>query len=133
MFVLKYLLTFAGIGLLLAAAGILIHDLYRILIARQRHDEEQEPAPNLNWRPAAYLAVAGAVPFLTGIGITLVPDGNAGIRVSHIAGALPGTMCPGVHWIVPLMERVELYNTRECVFTTLGADDPKKKAESLRV
>lgn len=133
MFFLKYLLTFAGIGLLLAAAGILIHDLYRILIARQRHDDEQEPAPQLNWRPAAYLAVAGAVPFLTGIGITLVPDGNAGIRVSQIAGALPGTMYPGVHWIVPLMERVELYNTRERVFTTLGADDPKKKTESLRV
>jgi len=125
MFFLKYLLTFAGIGLLLAAAGILIHDLYRILMARQKDD--------LRWKPAAYLAVAGFAPLLVGISIALVPDGYAGVRVSQLAGALPGTLYPGVHGVIPLMERVELYNIRERVFSTNGADDPKKKAESLRV
>ncbi|MFN7931867.1 MAG: SPFH domain-containing protein [Bryobacteraceae bacterium] len=133
MFFLKYLLTFAGIGLLLAAAAILIHDLYRILVVRPKEDEEPTTPPDLNWRPAAYLALAGFIPLLTGISIALVPDGYAGIRVSQLAGALPGTMYPGVHCIIPLMERVQLYNTRERLYTTNGTDDPKKKPETLRV
>lgn len=133
MFFLKYLLTFAGVGLLLAAAAILIHDLYRILVVRPKESDDPTSPPELNWRPAAYLALAGFIPLLTGISIALVPDGYAGIRVSQLAGALPGTMYPGVHCVIPLMERVQLYNIRERIFTTNGSDDPKKKPETLRV
>ena len=133
MFFLKYLLTLAGIGLLITAAGILIHDLYRLLVARQKSEDESARPPELHWRSAAYLAVSGVAPLLVGLSITLVPDGQAGIRVSQLAGALPGTMYPGVHCIVPLIERAQLYNTRERIYSTTSADDPKSKKETLRV
>lgn len=130
MFFLKYLLLFAGAGLLAAAAGILIHDLYRILWVRTK---QEEVPGELRFRVAGYLAAAGVPPLLLGLAITLVPDGHAGVRVSQLAGALPGTMYPGVHWVVPLMDRVELYNIRERIYNSASAEDPKKKAEGLRV
>jgi regulator of protease activity HflC (stomatin/prohibitin superfamily) len=72
-------------------------------------------------------------PLLLGQSFVVVPSGRAGVLVSQISGTLPGTLFPGVHWIVPLIQSVTLYDTREKVFTTVLADDPKTKAESLKV
>ncbi len=47
-----------------------------------------------------------------------MPDGFAGVRVSQIWGARPGTLYPGVHLLTPLVDSVELYDTREQVYTT---------------
>jgi regulator of protease activity HflC (stomatin/prohibitin superfamily) len=55
------------------------------------------------------------------------------VRISQFWGTLPGTLYPGVHWIAPLAERVELFNTRDHVFTTSLLEDPKKREETLRV
>jgi regulator of protease activity HflC (stomatin/prohibitin superfamily) len=55
------------------------------------------------------------------------------VRVSQFCGALPGTLYPGVHWVTPLVERVELFSIRDRLFSTALADPPKKKAEILRV
>lgn len=149
MLFLKYLLTTIGLGLLLGAAGILIRDLYQIvqpLVHRKRstfalaqtNQPTDEPPPpqapqHVEWRFAATLAAVGVVPLLLGISITIVPAGQAGVRVSQFSGAVPGTLYPGVHWVMPLVERVELFNIRDNVFTTTLSDDPKKQAESLRV
>jgi regulator of protease activity HflC (stomatin/prohibitin superfamily) len=127
----KYLLITGGFGLLCAAAGILVWDLYLLFswpplsIAR--------PLNSLRWRSAAQLAAIALLPMLLGISISVVPGGQAGVRVSQFGGALPGTLYPGVHWIMPLVERVELFSIRDRVFSTALADDPKKKTETLRV
>jgi regulator of protease activity HflC (stomatin/prohibitin superfamily) len=58
------------------------------------------------------------LPLLLALSIAVVPDGFAGVRVSQIWGARPGTLYPGVHLITPLVDSVELYDTREQVYTT---------------
>ncbi len=55
------------------------------------------------------------------------------MRVSQISGVRPGALYPGVHFVLPLVERVVVYDLREHVFTTAVAEDPKKKVEALRV
>src|ERR1700756_3355635 len=129
----KYLLITGGIGLL-------IWDLYIIFRPRPLSlagDEAEMPSggssplSSLRWRSAARLAAFALIPLLLGISIAVVPGGRAGVRVSQFGGALPGTLYPGVHWITPLVEHVELFNIRDRVFSTVLSDDPKKKADTL--
>ncbi|HEV2690896.1 MAG TPA: SPFH domain-containing protein [Bryobacteraceae bacterium] len=148
----KYLFSTIGFGLLLAAAGILIYDLYQMFrhqIFRPRTPEkksgvlfgdigaenEQAAAPPgpVRWRIAGQAAGIGMFSVLIGLSITVVPSGQAGVEISQWRGTLPGTLYPGVHWTTPLMERVELFNTRDRVFTSSLMDDPKAKTASLRV
>jgi regulator of protease activity HflC (stomatin/prohibitin superfamily) len=132
MIVLRYLLIFAGIGLLVGAAAILAWDLYEVLKFRRKKPEElgeladlREP-PLIRWKEARSLATACIVPLLAGLSIAVVPSGSAGVRVNQFAGTRLATLYPGVHFAIPLIEEVELYNTRDIVFAT-SADDPKKK------
>src|SRR6266852_272911 len=126
MILLRFLLVFTGIGLLVGAAAILAWDLYQIFKARR-------PAV-LRWRTAKQVALFSMAPLLVGLSSAVVPSGSAGVRVNQFAGTRPGTLYPGVHWIVPLIESVETYNIRDSVFTTSMIDDPKKeKADGLRV
>ena len=135
----KYLLMIAGFGLLFTAAGILIYDLYWILKPRpsQIPGDELESAGAarwpIRWRDAARLAALALLPLLLGVSISVVPGGQAGVRVSQFGGALAGTLYPGVHWVWPGVERVELFSIRDRVFATSLAEDPKKKIETLRV
>lgn len=145
MLFLKYTLLVLGFGLLTAAAAILAYDLYQIVQRRKMRPgtpemlagedplavPEEPSSPR--WHEAGRLAVASAVPILLGLSIFVVPSGKAGVRVSQISGARPGTLYPGVHWILPLIERVELYNIRDIVFATTTVEDPKRKQEGLRV
>src|SRR5260370_25591449 len=117
----KYFLITGGLGLLFTAAGILIRDLYF------------GPFSSLRWRTAAQLIAIAIIPLLLGISINVVPGGQAGVRVSQFSGALPGTLYPGVHWVMPLAERVEFFSIRDRVFSTVLSEDPKKKADTLRV
>jgi len=50
--------------------------------------------------------------------IVVVPSGMAGVRVSQMRGTEPGTLYPGVHLVMPLMEDVALFDTRDQIFTT---------------
>jgi regulator of protease activity HflC (stomatin/prohibitin superfamily) len=115
--------------LLLAAAGILIHDFYRIF--KKRGEQPAEPRP-VEWRPALRLAIAGFVALLAGLSIVLVPSGEAGVLVSQFGGARPSPLYPGIHWIAPLVDHVELFSTRDHIFTTTLPEDPKK-SQVLRV
>src|SRR5208282_952086 len=47
---------------------------------------------------------------------------------SQTKGTLAGTLYPGVHFVMPLVERVELFNTRDQLFTTGITDDSLAKA-----
>src|SRR5712691_6796561 len=135
MILLRYLLVFTGIGLLVGAAAILAWDLYQILKARKaRGEEPKEWLLPFRLHAARQLAAFAMLPLLVGLSIAVVPSGSAGVRVNQFAGTRPGTLYPGVHWIVPLIESVETYNIRDSVFTTSMIDDPKKeKADGLRV
>jgi len=134
MLLLKFLLMFTGAGLLCGAFAIVLYDIYR---TRQSWRQDQEPTRALRgeirWRLAGRLALVSMAPLLLGQSFVVVPSGRAGVLVSQISGTLPGALFPGVHWIVPLVQGVTLYDTREKVFTTALADDPKAKTENLKV
>src|SRR6266403_3322104 len=143
MLVLKYLLVILGIGLFGSSGALVVYDIYlssqlRRLLGRRRDETTGEVLPEdseeldrplrpIRWGLAQRLAAAGVLPLLVAFSIALVPDGFAGVRVSQIWGARPGTLYPGVHLVTPLVDSVELYDTREQVYTT--AASPAVKAQ----
>jgi regulator of protease activity HflC (stomatin/prohibitin superfamily) len=136
MLLLKYLLLTASFGLFAAAIAVVAYDVYtaiqhRRLIAAGAAETPQR-AHAVRLRLAGKLAVIAWLPLLLALSVVVVPAGTAGVRVSQFSGARPGTLYPGVHFVLPLVDSVALYDTREHVYTTAGADDPKKKTEVLK-
>ena len=114
MLTLKYLLEFVGLALLVAAAAITLYDCYR-------RYQAVEPERSLRWRASARLAALALAPLLAGLAIEVVPAGMAGVRVSQMSGTVPGTLYPGLHLVLPLVQSVDLFDVRDQVFqTTLG-------------
>jgi regulator of protease activity HflC (stomatin/prohibitin superfamily) len=143
MLLLKYLLLGAGVAMFAIAAGILSYDVY-LLIAWQRRRLNPDPeapapgtAPALRWRTSVAFVMLAWAPLLISAGIVIVPSGMAGVRVSQTKGTLAGTLYPGLHFVAPLVERVELFNTRDQLFTTGITEDSLAKGtvkgEALRV
>jgi regulator of protease activity HflC (stomatin/prohibitin superfamily) len=132
MVLLRYLLMFTGTGLLVGAAAILVWDLYQILKWRKQ-PEPGEPEPVTRWHAAKRLAAFAAASLLVGLSIAVVPSGAAGVRVNQFVGTRPATLYPGVHWIIPLIESMEVYDVRDNVFTTSMTDDPKKPEAVLKI
>ena len=146
MLVLKYLLMILGAGLFGSAAAVVIYDIYlsaqlRRLLGRGAPGEggaetsslTQSPFGPVRWGLARRLVVSAVVPLLLSLSIAVVPDGSAGVRISQIWGARPGTLYPGVHLITPLIDSVALYDTREQVYTTSATEVPKSANEVLVV
>ncbi|MCL4523055.1 MAG: SPFH domain-containing protein [Acidobacteria bacterium] len=137
MLLLKYLLLTAGFGLLAGALAIVVYDIFNAIQYRRMLAAGAATAPHpphaVRLRLAGKLAVIAWLPLLLSLSIVVVPSGMAGVAVSQFSGTRPGALHPGVHFVLPLVESVALYDTREHVFTTAGADDPKKKAEVLKV
>ncbi len=132
MLFLKYLLTWCGVGMMLAAAGILLYDLYREMQYRQAAAAggltPLPPLPKVRWRGALGLALLAWGPILIALGIVVVPSGMAGVRISQTKGTLAGTLYPGVHFVTPLAENVALFDTRDQLFTTGSVEDSSKAA-----
>ncbi len=140
MLLLKYLLITAGTTMLACAGVLIAYDIYqaaqlRRLLARgvEPFESAAGPARPIRWKLAGRLVALAWLPLLLGLSILVVPEGSAGVRVSQISGVRPGALYPGVHFVLPLVERVAIYDLREHVFSTAVAEDPKKKAEVLRV
>src|SRR5579864_6280459 len=139
MLFLKYLLMIGGIGMIVVAAGILSYDLsleirYRRMMAAGT--TLLPPVPTFRWRTAVAFAMLAWAPILIALSIVVVPSGMAGVRVSQTQGTLAGTLYPGVHFVAPLLERVELFDTRDQLFTTGSIEDGKNasnKAQPLNV
>ena len=129
MTILRDLLIVMGAGLLIGAVSILAWDLYLIFKSRKQVTGELLPpfVAVFRWKLATRLALLAIPSWLGALAIAVVPSGAAGVRVNQFAGTRPQTLYPGVHLVVPTVETVELYPTRESVFTTSVADDPKKK------
>jgi regulator of protease activity HflC (stomatin/prohibitin superfamily) len=148
MLVLKYLLVILGIGLFGSSGALVAYDIYlssqlRRLLGWRRDEASGQAAPQapetlrplrpVRWELAQRLALAGVLPLLLAFSIAVVPDGFGGVRVSQLWGARPGTLYPGVHLIAPLVDSVELYDTREQVYTTAASNTPKTQIEVLTV
>jgi regulator of protease activity HflC (stomatin/prohibitin superfamily) len=131
MTLLRYLLIFTGIGLLVGAISMVVWDLYQIM--KWRKNSSGELQPGMRWYTSRRLATLCVLPFLAGLSIVVVPSGWAGVRVNQFLGTRPGTLYPGVHLILPLIEQVEMYSTRDSLFTTSAKDDPKTNQQALRV
>jgi regulator of protease activity HflC (stomatin/prohibitin superfamily) len=85
------------------------------------------PRRAIRWSVAAKLVVLAAVSSLLGKSILVVPDGFAAVRVSQISGVRPGTLYPGTHLIVPLVQRGQLFDIREKVYSTAASENPRDK------
>ncbi|HEV3331991.1 MAG TPA: SPFH domain-containing protein [Bryobacteraceae bacterium] len=123
MLTVKYLFEAVGFALIAAAAAMVLYDVYKIV-------KSQGPASTLRWQPAARLAGVALIPLLAGLSIAVVPPGSAGVRVSQVSGTLPGTLYPGFHLVVPLVQNVTLFDIRDQIFQTALAG---KSAETLNV
>lgn len=123
MLALKLLLTIAGALMIAAALGIPLYGLWkRIEYARRKSAGDEsavEPQP-LTWRVSAMLAVAACLPLLLAASIVVVPSGMGGVRISQIRGTEPGTLYPGLHFIEPLVETVQMFDLRDHLFTAAG-------------
>jgi regulator of protease activity HflC (stomatin/prohibitin superfamily) len=167
MLLVKYLLLLTGWGLLVAAAANVFRNLYQVV---QYHRQLRPIAPGslsgissgpegastgtpsthgatvekpqLNWTTAKWAFPAAWLPLILAAGIVVVPSGMGGIRVSQTAGTRPGTLYPGAHFIVPLLDSVVLYDIRDQVLTTssagkdglesIGESDADKREASKR-
>jgi regulator of protease activity HflC (stomatin/prohibitin superfamily) len=159
MLVLKYLLMIVGVGVFGSAAALVIYDIYLSaqllrLLRREKVGASggadsgggpergaafegfalaQHPSRPVRWGLARQLVLFAIVPLLLALSIVVIPDGSAGVRISQIWGARPGTLYPGVHIVAPLIDSVVLYDTREQVYTTSATEVPKSSNEVLTV
>jgi hypothetical protein len=127
----KYLLLSAGIGMFVTAAAILAYDTYLLMSHRRRLVPEgttPSPEPAVRWRIPTALVMLAWAPILVSAAIVIVPAGMGGVRVSQTRGTLAGTLYPGVHYVAPLVERVELFDTRDQLFTTGVTEDSLAKS-----
>jgi regulator of protease activity HflC (stomatin/prohibitin superfamily) len=133
MLALKYLLIAVGLGMMVAAVFILAYDLYRDILYRRTLAKPEAVAvatpPALRWRASLALAMLAWGPLLVAFSIVVVPSGMAGVRVSEISGTVPGTLYAGAHMVMPLVEDVALFDTRDQIFTTGMSEDGRSANE----
>src|ERR1700691_910514 len=140
MLFLRFMLIATCFGLFACVAGMVLYDIYlayeldRLLLRRQKQPVDvalpgEIPVPTppvaslrirrqIRWGAAAKLAVIAAISGLLGVSILVIPDGYAGVRISQLSGVRPGTLYAGTHLIVPLVDRVQLFDIRDRVFST---------------
>ncbi|HXS76202.1 MAG TPA: SPFH domain-containing protein [Terracidiphilus sp.] len=128
MIALKTMLMIIGVLLITAAAGIPLHGLWmqlRYAMKKKSKGEgnllesgvtEPEPEP-IAWKGPVALALVACVPLLMAGSMVVVPSGMGGVRISQISGTEPGTLYPGLHFITPLIENVQMFDLRDHMFT----------------
>jgi len=146
MVALKWLLMLVGAGLFGSAGALVAYDIFlseqlRRLLSRGKTDESggevgalaRRPLRPVRWRLALQLTAAGALTLLVTESFVVIPDGAAGVRVSEIWGARPGTLYPGIHLVTPLVDSIAIYDTREQVYSTVAGENSKQKGDVLTV
>ena len=131
MLALKYLLITGGVGMMIVAVCILTYDLYREFLYRRALATPGGTAAVpvvLRWRTSLALGMLAWGPLLIAFSIVVVPSGMAGVRVSQMSGTIAGTLYPGAHLVVPLVEDVTLFDTRDQIFTTGMSEDGKTES-----
>ena len=131
MIALKLLLTVAGAVLLAAALAIPLYSLWlRFRDARRKNEDESTEIEfnEIRWRSSVALALVACLPLLVASSIVVVPSGMGGVRVSQIGGTEPGTLYPGIHFVMPMVESVQLFDLRDHLFTAGVAEETSKAA-----
>jgi regulator of protease activity HflC (stomatin/prohibitin superfamily) len=136
MLALKMLLMIAGALFWAVALVIPLFTLWlRVQAARKKAGESGtviEPLAEpkaINWRRSVAFVIAGCVPMLMAGSIVVVPSGMGGVRISQLSGTLPGTLYPGVHFVTPLIDSVEIFDLRDHLFTAgVTGQGPKTAA-----
>jgi regulator of protease activity HflC (stomatin/prohibitin superfamily) len=140
MFALRWLLMAAGVAMFGTAAGVVAYDVY---LAMQFHKlmgsgepgaaEKAGTNRSIRWPLAAKLFGWAWAPLLLALSVTTVPEGSGGVRISQISGVQQRTLYPGLHLVVPFVQRVAVYDLRDHLFTTYAAPDAAAKNEILTV
>lgn len=125
MIALKTLLMILGVLMMTIAAGIPLHGLWmQLQYAMRKKSAGQEtpletgPEPEpIAWKMPATLGSIACIPLLIAGSMVVVPSGMGGVRVSQIGGTKPGTLYPGLHFVTPLVENVQLFDLRDHLFT----------------
>jgi regulator of protease activity HflC (stomatin/prohibitin superfamily) len=144
MLALKLLLIVAGVLLLAAAVLIPLYGLWlRIQYTRRKASPEGknpdgaiiqetlvEPE-EVAWRVPLALALVACLPLLVAGSIVVVPSGMGGIIISQIGGTQPETLYPGMHFITPLVDSVEIFDLRDHLFTAGIVKEGGKTASQL--
>jgi regulator of protease activity HflC (stomatin/prohibitin superfamily) len=140
MFALRWLLMAAGVAMFGTAAGVVGYDVYLAIQFQKLMGsgepgaaEKAGPRRPIRWPLAAKLFGWAWAPLLVALSIASVPEGFGGVRISQISGVRPGTLYPGVHLIMPLMQRVAVYDLRDHLFSTLAVPGTAAKSEVLTV
>ncbi len=134
MLFLKYMLLAAAIALFAVAAALPLYHLFLTLNYRRKlaaGGESLVPPRPLRWPAVARLFALAWLPLLVSLSIVVVPSGMAGVRVSQVSGARPGTLYPGVHLVMPMIESVALYDTRDRVFQTSAGVEPGRRVTPI--
>jgi len=138
MIALKLLLTIAGVLLLAAAVAIPLYGVWmriRYELRKKRSGDGTafgtegfnlgpEPEP-IAWRGPVALALVACLPLLIASSLVVVPSGMGGVRISQIGGTEPGTLYPGLHFVMPLVENVQTFDLRDHLFTAGVLDAAK--------
>jgi regulator of protease activity HflC (stomatin/prohibitin superfamily) len=129
MLALKMLLTVAGMLILATAFGLPLYALWlRIQNARRaaKGEESVLQPEEISLRGPVGLALVACLPLLLAGSIVVVPSGMGGVRISQIEGTLPETLYPGVHFITPLVDNVQIFDLRDHIFTAgMGTEGAK--------
>ena len=136
MIALKMLLTVAGVLMMAAAVTLPLYGVWlriRYELKRKAGGDgmllesgvvDPEPAP-IAWRGPAALALVACIPILIAMSLVVVPSGMGGVRISQIGGTEPGTLYPGLHFVTPLVESVQMFDLRDHIFTAGVVDSGK--------
>jgi regulator of protease activity HflC (stomatin/prohibitin superfamily) len=140
MLALKWLLMAASVAMFGTAAGAVGYDVYLAMQFQKLMGSGEPGAAEkaglhrpFRWPLAAKLFGLAWAPLLLALSIAFVPEGSGGVRISQISGIRPGTLYPGMHLVVPFVQRVAVYDLRDHVFTTVAAPDTATDNEVLMV
>jgi regulator of protease activity HflC (stomatin/prohibitin superfamily) len=140
MLALKWLLMSASVAIFGTAAGVVAYDVYLALqFQKLMHSgepgavETAGPRRPMRWSLATKLFAWAWVPLLLALSIASVPEGFGGIRISQISGVQQGTLYPGAHLVIPMVQRVAVYDLRDHLFTTVAAPEAGNKNDVLSV
>jgi regulator of protease activity HflC (stomatin/prohibitin superfamily) len=87
----------------------------------------------IRWPLAAKVFGWAWAPLLLALSVTMVPEGSGGVRISQISGVQQGTLYPGLHLVMPFVQRIAVFDLRDHLFTTNAAPDAASKNEILTV
>jgi len=140
MLAMKWLLMAVGIAMFSTAAGVVAYDVYlamqfqKLMGAGEPGAAEKAGASRpIRWTLAAQLFASAWAPLLLALSIAMVPEGSGGVRISQLSGVQQGTLYPGLHLVVPFVERVAVYDLRDHLFATNAAAETTSKNEVLTV